>query len=128
MAAQTIAPEQVIPPDQPWSSIIKQGQRLRIVDIEGNQGVDVLCYSAANPNERYRAANTLKVLPRLSCKLAFPRKADRDSPFGAEIVRRDGISKPRDERQDHHHSTWGCPGVALPSRRLPSPCAHAALC
>jgi uncharacterized protein YcgI (DUF1989 family) len=44
-----VVAEQIIPAGKPWSAVIKQGQRLRIVDIEGNQGVDFLCYSAANP-------------------------------------------------------------------------------
>jgi uncharacterized protein len=52
--------DQIIPAGKPWSAVIGQGERLRIVDIEGNQGVDFLCYSAANPEERYHAANTLK--------------------------------------------------------------------
>ena len=52
--------DQIIPAGKPWSAVIGQGQRLRIVDIEGNQGVDFLCYSAGNPEERYHAANTLK--------------------------------------------------------------------
>ena len=52
--------EQIIPAGKPWSAVIKRAQRLRIVDIEGNQGVDFLCYSAADPEERYHAANTLK--------------------------------------------------------------------
>ena len=52
--------EQVIPAGQPWSTIVKQGRTLRIVDLEGQQGVDFLCYAAANPEERYHAANTLK--------------------------------------------------------------------
>jgi uncharacterized protein len=56
----TVVNEQVIPAGRPWSAVINQGQRLRIVDIEGNQGVDFLCYSVANPEERYHAANTLK--------------------------------------------------------------------
>ncbi len=51
---------EIIPPGAPWSAIIRSGQVLRIVDIEGQQGVDFLCYSAANPEERYHAANTLK--------------------------------------------------------------------
>lgn len=50
----------VIPAGASWSAIIKRGQVLRIVDTEGQQGVDFLCYSAANPEERYHAANTLK--------------------------------------------------------------------
>jgi uncharacterized protein len=56
----TIVAEQVVPAGKPWSAVVKQGQRLRIVDLEGEQGVDFLCYSAANPEERYHAANTLK--------------------------------------------------------------------
>ena len=56
----TVVNEQTIPAGRPWSAVINQGQRLRIVDIEGNQGVDFLCYSVANPEERYHAANTLK--------------------------------------------------------------------
>ena len=39
---------------------MRRGQTLRIVDTEGEQGVDFLCYAAANPEERYHAANTLK--------------------------------------------------------------------
>ena len=55
-----IVAEQIVPAGKPWSAIVKQGQRLRIIDTKGNQGVDFLCYSAANPEERYHAANTLK--------------------------------------------------------------------
>ena len=36
------------------------GQVLRIVDLEGRQAVDFLCYSAADPSERYNAADTMK--------------------------------------------------------------------
>ena len=43
-----IALEEIIPAGQPWSAIIRQDQRLRIVDLEGDQGVDFLCYDAAN--------------------------------------------------------------------------------
>jgi uncharacterized protein len=55
-----IVTEQVVPAGQPWSAVLRQGQRLRIVDLEGQQGVDFLCYAAADPAERYHAANTLK--------------------------------------------------------------------
>lgn len=33
---------------------------LRIVDLEGRQAVDFLCYNAADPEERYNAADTMK--------------------------------------------------------------------
>ena len=55
-----IVAEQIVPAGKSLSAIVRRGHRLRIVDTEGNQGVDFLCYSAANPEERYHAANTLK--------------------------------------------------------------------
>ena len=51
---------ETIDPGGSWSGIVKRGEVLKIVDIEGQQGVDFLCYSAENPEERYHAANTLK--------------------------------------------------------------------
>ena len=45
---------------QPWAGVVSQGAILRIVDLEGQQGVDFLCYNAAQPQERYHAPNTLK--------------------------------------------------------------------
>jgi urea carboxylase-associated protein 1 len=59
-ADQKMIQNDLVGPGQPWSGIVKRGQRLRIVDLEGNQGVDFLCYNAADPEERYHAPNTLK--------------------------------------------------------------------
>jgi urea carboxylase-associated protein 1 len=39
---------------------VRQGNILTITDVEGQQGVDFLCYAADNPEERYHAANTIK--------------------------------------------------------------------
>ena len=57
----TIHQDTVVPACEPWSAIIKQGDRLRIIDLEGQQAVDFLCYSAADSADRYNAANTLKL-------------------------------------------------------------------
>lgn len=43
-----------------WSGFVDRGHTLRIVDIEGQQAVDFLCYSKDDPEERYHAPNTLK--------------------------------------------------------------------
>ncbi len=43
-----------------WGGRLSAGEVLRIVDLEGRQGVDFLCYSATNPEERYHAPNTIK--------------------------------------------------------------------
>jgi urea carboxylase-associated protein 1 len=49
-----------ISPGHPWSGIVEKGQRLRITDLEGRQGVDFLCYNADRTEERYHAPNTIK--------------------------------------------------------------------
>src|SRR5690242_2611937 len=46
---------------EPWSAVIKRGQTLRLIDLEGSQAVDFLCYNAADPSERYSAADTMKI-------------------------------------------------------------------
>ena len=52
--------DEVVPPGQPWSRVIPRGHVLRIIDIEGSQAVDFLCYADADREERYHAPNTLK--------------------------------------------------------------------
>lgn len=49
-----------VPAGRPWARVIEKGQRLRIVDVHGHQGVDFLCYNAHAPEERYHAPNTIK--------------------------------------------------------------------
>jgi len=49
----------VIPARAPWAHVVKQGQTLRIVDLEGNQAVDCILYDANDPAERYSAAETI---------------------------------------------------------------------
>jgi len=55
-----VVEDRVIPPGEPWARVLAKGQRLRIIDLEGRQAVDFLCYNAANPEERYNAADTMK--------------------------------------------------------------------
>ncbi|MCG8030288.1 MAG: urea carboxylase-associated family protein [Candidatus Thiodiazotropha taylori] len=40
--------------------ILKAGETLRILDLEGNQAADTLFYSADNPAERYSAMDTIR--------------------------------------------------------------------
>lgn len=57
---ESVVFDEPIPAGKPWARIIEKGQRLRIVDVHGHQGVDFLCYNAHTPEERYHAANTIK--------------------------------------------------------------------
>jgi len=52
--------DKVVQPGDCWARVIEEGSMLRIVDLEGKQAVDFLCYNAADPSERYNAADTMK--------------------------------------------------------------------
>jgi uncharacterized protein YcgI (DUF1989 family) len=51
--------DHVVPAREPWSGLVKKGQALRIVDLEGQQAVDTLFYAAQDFSERYCAQSTL---------------------------------------------------------------------
>jgi urea carboxylase-associated protein 1 len=50
---------------EPWMGLVKKGQVFRILDLEGNQAVDTLFYSADDPEERYSAVDTIRRQGRL---------------------------------------------------------------
>jgi urea carboxylase-associated protein 1 len=52
--------DETVPPG-PWTRRIGAGHHLRIIDLEGQQAVDFLCYDQKDPENRYNAANTIKV-------------------------------------------------------------------
>jgi len=44
-----------------WSRVLKKGEMMRIIDLEGKQAVDFLCWNANNHEDRYAAADTMKI-------------------------------------------------------------------
>lgn len=59
------AADMIHPAGEPWLMELKAGQVLRIVDLEGNQAVDTLFYSADDPSERYSVTRTIAAAGRL---------------------------------------------------------------
>lgn len=55
----TVLHDEIVAARAPWLHHIAKGQTLRIVDLEGNQAVDFLLYSAADDAERYSAQDTV---------------------------------------------------------------------
>ena len=45
---------------QMWSRVLRRGQRLRLIDVEGGASVAALFYNADDPTERYNMPDTLK--------------------------------------------------------------------
>ena len=56
-----IVEDTVIAARDSWSRRIEHGVTLRIIDMEGKQAVDFLCYNADDPYDRYAAADTMKI-------------------------------------------------------------------
>jgi uncharacterized protein YcgI (DUF1989 family) len=52
---------QTIPAGGHFSARLATGEKLRIVDLHGQQAIDFLCYAAESPTDRYNAANTMKI-------------------------------------------------------------------
>ena len=61
----------VIPPGEPWSGIVRKGETLRIVDLEGQQAVDFICFNAKDTKETYDVTVTVRLAAR-----PFLRKGD----------------------------------------------------
>ena len=57
--------DEIVRPGEPWTGVARAGQRLRIVDLEGLQAVDTLCYDAHDHANRYSAANTIRAQRQL---------------------------------------------------------------
>ena len=51
----------VVGAGRPWSGRLDRGEHLVLVDLEGQQAVDFLCFNADDPDERYHAPNTIKL-------------------------------------------------------------------
>jgi urea carboxylase-associated protein 1 len=51
--------DQIVPARAPWAQVVKNGQTLRIIDLEGNQAVDCILYNANDESERYSAPDTI---------------------------------------------------------------------
>jgi urea carboxylase-associated protein 1 len=57
--AGAILLDEVVPARAPWTQIVRSGQTLRIVDLEGNQAVDFLIYALDDDAERYSLQDTI---------------------------------------------------------------------
>jgi urea carboxylase-associated protein 1 len=51
---------ETVPPRAPWSRVLRRGQVLAIVDLDGNQAVDFLAYDAHRTWRAYSAQATLQ--------------------------------------------------------------------
>ena len=51
--------DEIVPARAPWDHLVRAGETLRILDLQGNQAVDFLLYAAQDDSERYSAQDTI---------------------------------------------------------------------
>ena len=90
--------ENIVDAKSSWSGIVTKGQRLKIIDLEGQQAVDFLCYNNNDRSDRYSATNTVKVQGNVYVGLGSILYSDSGTPL-LEVVE-DTIGR--------HDTVYGC--------------------
>jgi urea carboxylase-associated protein 1 len=73
--------DEVVPAGEPWIAIVRRGETLRIVDLEGNQAVDTLFYNAADTAEHYDAQNTIQAQRKIYLTTGSVLLSNRGRPM-----------------------------------------------
>ena len=60
LVAEQACQRDVVPAGDYYMKVVKAGQTVRILDLEGNQAADTLFYKADDPAERYSAIDTIR--------------------------------------------------------------------
>ena len=60
LQAEQAVRRDIVPAGDYYMKVVKAGQTLRILDLEGNQAADTLFYNANDPSERYSAMDTIR--------------------------------------------------------------------
>jgi uncharacterized protein len=90
--------DEIVPAGKPWGHAVRQGEILRLVDLEGQQAVDFLCFDAADPSDRYNATNTIKVQRNIYIGNDTVLYSDRGAALFTIIADTCG----------HHDTIYGC--------------------
>jgi urea carboxylase-associated protein 1 len=75
LSADDAVYRQVVPAGEYWLHQVRQGQTLRIVDVEGNQAADTLFYAADDPFDRYSAVDTMRAQRNVYLSVGTPLRA-----------------------------------------------------
>lgn len=59
ITTSTVVLDETVAANAPWSTVVRAGDQLEIVDLHGNQAVDCLLYAANDYTDRYSAQATI---------------------------------------------------------------------
>lgn len=75
----------------PWSAVVRAGDVLTIVDLDGNQAVDCLLYAADDTAVRYSAAETIARQGRIALTSGSVLRADTGAALVTVIADEVGV-------------------------------------
>ncbi len=90
--------DEIIPPGRPWGRMMKKGEVLRIIDLEGQQAADFLCYNAADLTDRYNSMNTIKMQGNIYLRKGSILYSDLGTPLVTII----------EDTCGRHDTVYGC--------------------
>ena len=73
--------DEIVPARAPWLHLVKAGQTLRVVDLEGNQAVDFLLYATADDAERYSAQDTIAAQANIFLRTGSVLRSNEGRPM-----------------------------------------------
>ena len=91
LAAGTVILDEFVEARGPWSAVVAAGDVLTIVDLEGNQAVDCLLYSAADTTVRYSAPATIAAQQSIVLTTGSVLRADTGTPLMTVVADEVGV-------------------------------------
>lgn len=79
--ATDVVLDEIVAACAPWSAIVRAGEELEIIDLHGNQAVDCLLYSAADPAIRYSAQATITAQRNIFLGVGSILRTDAGNPL-----------------------------------------------
>ena len=90
--------DDIVAARQGWGAVVRASDVLTIIDLEGQQAVDFLCFNADNPRDRYCATNTVKVQGNVYVGLGTVLYADSGAALMTVI----------EDTVGRHDTVYGC--------------------
>jgi uncharacterized protein len=78
--------DHIVPARAAWDHVVRAGESLRIIDLEGNQAVDFLLYAARDDSERYSAQDTIAAQRNIFLRTGSVLMSNEGNPM-AQVAR-----------------------------------------
>lgn len=86
LSVQQAAIRETVDAGDYYIKVIKAGQTVRLLDLEGNQAADTLFYNAANISERYSACDTIREQGNVYLTTGSVLRSNENSPMLAIVA------------------------------------------